>query len=60
MDLIQLKMPPGKLAALIASVERDLKRDLPQADRDELQGILYWFRHRLIRWKTTHPHVPAR
>jgi len=59
MDLIQLKMPPDKLAAVIGALERDTDTTDPNRDTTELQGILNWMRYRLDRWNTHHPATPA-
>lgn len=55
MNLIQLKVPPDKLALIIGAIERDL--DINRADQDAaaLQDILNWMRYRLTRWNAHHP-----
>jgi hypothetical protein len=59
MELIQLKMPPDKLAAVIVALERDIDTTDPGRDTTELQGILNWMRYRLTRWNASHPSTPA-
>lgn len=59
MDLIQLKMPPEKLEAIISALERDVSNPGPHQDTTEIQGILNWMRYRLDRWNNTHPATPA-
>lgn len=55
MYLIQLKMPPDKLAVLIASVERDIETAGPEHDLTELLAILNWMRYRLSLWNGRRP-----
>lgn len=54
MKLMQLKMPPEKLAVVIQAIERDIDTKDPARDTTELQGILDWMRYRLTRWNATH------
>lgn len=59
MELIQLKMPPDKLAAVIQAIERDIDTTDPDRDTTELQDILNWMRYRLSKWNASRPATPA-
>lgn len=59
MDLIQLKMPPDRAAAMADAIERDIEARPAEDTSTELRKTLVWLRYRVQRWETHHPTTPA-
>jgi hypothetical protein len=59
MDLIQLKMPPDKAAAMADAIEWFINTHPAEEASKELGHTLTWLRYRVQRWNDNHPTVPA-
>lgn len=59
MDLIQLKIPPEKLAKMANAIETHIISGDAQEDAQDLQKILTWLRYRHSKWTAAHPDEPA-
>jgi hypothetical protein len=58
MDLIQLKMPPERIALLAQSIQRDITASAPEDQVKELSQILAWLRYRHAKWQQAQPARP--
>lgn len=54
MELMQLKVPPDKVAAIANAIERDLAINRVGREADCLREVLTWLRYRHDRWTARH------
>lgn len=59
MDLIQLKMPPDRAAAVADAIERDMKARPDEATTAELEPTLAWLRFRVTKFNQARAQFTA-
>ena len=59
MAQIQLKVPPDRVAAIIASLDRDLMYTVPDTSAVEVARVRAWLQYRLDKYLAAHPRDTA-
>ena len=59
MDLMQLKMPPERVAKVADAIETHIMSEDAQENAQELDQVLVWLRYRLSLWAAKHPDATA-